>query len=67
MVMSSKATSRLYDIPILGTEADIPELVKQLNIQQVTIAIPSLKPAEVGNNLGLLQPCKCQSQPDAPH
>lgn len=42
-----KATSRLYDIPILGTEADIPNLVKQLNIQQVTIAIPSLKPVEV--------------------
>lgn len=42
-----KATSRLHDIPILGTEADIPNLVKQLNIQQVTIAIPSLNPAEV--------------------
>lgn len=44
---SRKATSRLYNIPILGTEADIPNLVKQMDIQQVTIAIPSLKPAEL--------------------
>jgi len=42
-----KATSRLYDIPILGTEADIPNLVKQMKVDQVTIAIPSLKPAEL--------------------
>ena len=44
---SNKAFSRLYDIPILGTEKDIPAVVKNLNIDQVTIAIPSLKPTEL--------------------
>lgn len=44
---SSKETSRLYDIPIMGTEEDIPALVKELKVDQVTIAIPSLKSAEL--------------------
>ena len=38
---ASKETSRLYDIPIMGTEKDIPELVNELDVDQVTIAIPS--------------------------
>ncbi len=41
---SSKANSRLYDIQIMGKESDIPALVKDLSVDQVTIAIPSLKP-----------------------
>ena len=44
---ASKETSRLYDIPIMGTEKDIPELVNELDVDQVTIAIPSLKPEEL--------------------
>ncbi|WP_051912438.1 polysaccharide biosynthesis protein [Carnobacterium funditum] len=39
-----KHKTRLYDIPILGSINDIPELVKALQIEQITIAIPSLKP-----------------------
>ena len=42
-----KEMSRLYDIPIMGITKDIPELVKELNVDQVTIAIPSLKAAEL--------------------
>lgn len=43
----NKISSRLYDIPIMGTKKDIPALVKELAVDQVTIAIPSLKPAEL--------------------
>ncbi|APZ50265.1 polysaccharide biosynthesis protein [Jeotgalibaca sp. PTS2502] len=39
----NKKHSYLYDIPILGTEEDIPDLVKKHRIDQVTIAIPSIK------------------------
>lgn len=39
----NKKYSYLYDVPILGSEEDIPELVKKLRIEQVTIAIPSIK------------------------
>ncbi|WP_170100155.1 polysaccharide biosynthesis protein [Trichococcus patagoniensis] len=38
----SKQRSRLMDIPVLGKEEDIPDLVNELHIDQVTIAIPSL-------------------------
>lgn len=36
----------LYDVPVLGTVEDIPDLVKKYQIEQITIAIPSLKPKE---------------------
>lgn len=43
----SKQCSRLMDIPVLGKEEDIPDLVNELHIDQVTIAIPSLKAKEM--------------------
>ena len=43
----SKANSRLFDIPVVGTKEDIPALVKEFAVDQVTIAIPSLKPQEL--------------------
>ncbi|SYZ78314.1 polysaccharide biosynthesis protein [Trichococcus shcherbakoviae] len=43
----NKANSRLFDIPVVGTKEDIPALVKACAIDQVTIAIPSLKPPEL--------------------
>lgn len=39
----SKSGSKLYGIPVLGTEKDIPKLVEKLGVDQVTIAIPSLR------------------------
>ena len=36
----------LYDVPVLGTVEDIPELVRKYQIEQITIAIPSLEPTE---------------------
>ncbi len=36
-----KQHSLLFNIPVLGTEEDIPALVKEYKIDQVTIAIPS--------------------------
>ncbi|QIK51224.1 polysaccharide biosynthesis protein [Jeotgalibaca porci] len=42
-----KLGSRLNDIPVLGGEEDIPELVKELQIDQVTVAIPSASPEDL--------------------
>ena len=42
-----KKGSRLFDIPVLGMEKDIPELVEKLQIEQVTVAIPSAKPDDL--------------------
>ena len=43
----NKTNSRLFDIPVVGTKEDIPALVKEFAVDQVTIAIPSLKPQEL--------------------
>ncbi len=43
----SKQNSLLYNIPVLGTEADIPKLVEKYQIDQVTVAIPSASPADL--------------------
>jgi len=50
----NKANSRLFDIPVVGTKEDIPALVKEFAIDQVTIAIPSLSPQELE---GILDYC----------
>ena len=42
-----KRNYRLMGIPVLGKEEDIPRLVAEREIDQVTIAIPSLKPKEM--------------------
>ncbi|MGP6146550.1 polysaccharide biosynthesis protein [Jeotgalibaca sp. A122] len=42
-----KQKSRMFDILVLGTEKDIPDLVKKLQVDQVTVAIPSAKPEEL--------------------
>ncbi|QII83174.1 polysaccharide biosynthesis protein [Jeotgalibaca arthritidis] len=49
----NKKHSYLYDVPILGNEEDIPELVKKHRIDQVTIAIPSIKGEQVERILEL--------------
>lgn len=36
----------LYDVPVLGTVQDIPDLVRKYQVEQITIAIPSLEPIE---------------------
>lgn len=36
----------LYGVPVLGSINDIPELVKLHNIDQITVAIPSMQPEE---------------------
>ncbi|HLR92392.1 MAG TPA: nucleoside-diphosphate sugar epimerase/dehydratase [Atopostipes sp.] len=43
----SKQNLYLYDVPVLGKIGDIPELVSQYDIEQITIAIPSLKTEEL--------------------
>ena len=49
----SKRKMFLYDVPVLGTVEDIPELVKKYQIDQITIAIPSLQPTEYERILDL--------------
>ncbi|AEB30088.1 putative UDP-sugar epimerase [Carnobacterium sp. 17-4] len=43
----AKHGMRLYSIPILGNISDIPVFTKKLNVEQITIAIPSLKPKQL--------------------
>jgi len=42
-----KQGMRLYSIPILGNISDIPIVTKKLGVEQITIAIPSLKPKQL--------------------
>ncbi|MEG0496772.1 MAG: nucleoside-diphosphate sugar epimerase/dehydratase [Carnobacterium sp.] len=54
-----KHKTRLYDIPVLGSIKDIPDLINTHQVQQITIAIPSLKPQkyeeilDICNNLNI--------------
>ncbi|WP_035050152.1 polysaccharide biosynthesis protein [Carnobacterium jeotgali] len=43
----TKHGMRLYGIPILGKATDIPMYTKKLGVEQITIAIPSLKPKQL--------------------
>ena len=43
----TKHGMRLYGIPILGKASDIPMYTKKLAVEQITIAIPSLKPKQL--------------------
>lgn len=49
----SKQKMFLYDVPVLGMVQDIPELVRKYQIEQITIAIPSLQPTEYERILDL--------------
>lgn len=42
----TKQNVLLYNVPVLGGVRDIPELVKLHNIEQITVAVPSMKPFE---------------------
>ena len=42
----SKQNTYLYEIPVIGLVEDIPKLVHEYDIAQITIAIPSLKAIE---------------------
>lgn len=50
---STKQKMFLYDVPVLGKIQDIPELVEKYQIEQITIAIPSLQPTEYERILDL--------------
>lgn len=42
----SKLKTLMYEIPVIGSIKNIPELAKKYRVQQITIAIPSLEPKE---------------------
>lgn len=42
----TKQNMLLYDVPVLGSVDDIPYLIKVYNIEQITLAVPSMKPEE---------------------
>ena len=50
---AAKQQLNFYGVKILGTTRDIPELVKQYEIEQITIAAPSLSPEELDRILGI--------------
>lgn len=50
---ATKQRMLLYDVPVLGKIEDIPELAKKHQIEQITIAIPSLAPTEYERILDL--------------
>nr|WP_213016914.1 nucleoside-diphosphate sugar epimerase/dehydratase [Desemzia sp. RIT 804] len=49
----NKQGALLYGVPVLGPMDDIPSLIKLHNIDQITVAIPSLKPEEYERFLDL--------------
>lgn len=46
---STKERMTLYGVPVIGRVKDIPELVKLHEVEQITIAIPSLSPQELND------------------
>lgn len=50
---AAKQQLNFYGVKILGTTRDIPGLVKQYEIEQITIAAPSLKPEELDRILDI--------------
>lgn len=44
---SAKELMTLYGVPVIGKVENIPELVKLHEIEQITVAIPSLSPQEL--------------------
>ncbi|MFL2145247.1 polysaccharide biosynthesis protein [Desemzia sp. FAM 24101] len=45
----AKQKMTLYGVPVIGKVEDIPELVKLHEIEQITVAIPSLAPQELND------------------
>lgn len=46
---SAKERMTLYGVPVIGKVEDIPELVKLHEIEQITVAIPSLSPQDLND------------------
>ena len=44
-----KYKKRIHGVPVLGTSADIPDVVKNNNVKELIIAIPSFKPDQMRN------------------
>ncbi|MFS7200073.1 polysaccharide biosynthesis protein [Carnobacterium divergens] len=42
----TKLNTYLHDVPVVGLVTDIPKIVNEYDIKQITIAIPSLQPQE---------------------
>lgn len=49
----AKQRRTVYGYPVLGRTDQIPEFIDQYHIEQITIAIPSLKPAELNDIVDL--------------
>lgn len=52
---STKQGMYVYGVPVIGKTADIAKLVKKYHIEQVTVAIPSLKKVELERMIELVQ------------
>lgn len=56
----SKQGLFLYDVPVLGKISDLPRIVSENKIEQITIAIPSLKKDELERIIELAQQTNAQ-------
>ena len=54
----SKQGMYVYDVPVLGDISALPELVEKHHVEQITIAIPSLKKKELERIIELAQQTK---------
>lgn len=56
----NKQKLRVHNVPVRGTSADIPELIKTFNVQEIIIAIPSLRGEKFTNLVSLCSSTKCR-------
>ena len=55
MTIPEKKGSRILGVPIVGNRKDIPAAVKKYKIQEIVVAIPTMKPQDKKE---LLEICK---------
>jgi len=48
----AKYKKQIHGVAVLGSRFDIPEIVKKKNVQEIVIAIPSLKPGQMRDIIG---------------
>src|SRR5699024_11556973 len=58
----TKQRMQVYDLPVVGTVKDIPQVVEQKDIAHIVIAIPSLKNGQLKESsiIAMKQKRKCK-------
>src|SRR5262249_13599555 len=53
-----KVGHRIHNVPVLGTRADLPHILKRYRPHEVLLAIPRAEPVAVRSIVKTLEPCK---------